>query len=280
MSDIHVSIDRLTIVADDHLSLSPVSFPNNWDGLYSLGNGAYQILASDLNSDVVENIAYISFYDFGSESTGIRVDFNPNRRLNAEIDEKYWQTLDKVLMGMIGKKRLSRIDIAFDDFSSRMSRYRYSKPGITKKFFGRDGDIETVYYGSVLSDRQIRQYNKQKERLKKGVRSDEWWRLEIQLRTKYVNNAGSQISEMLDWFKPFDWEFIDDLSDKFMMTALDTRPELYADLSRQKKARVNKYRKVAPKGELVEEFLSAYEMQKNNLEAELARYLTAYNVVF
>ena len=279
-SDLRVSIDRLTVVADDHMFLSPVSFPSNWDGLYSLGNGVYQVVATDLESDVSENIAYINFYDFGKDSSGVRVDFNPNRRLQDDIDAKYWKTLDKVLMGMIGKKRLSRIDIAFDDFASRMSNYFYFKPGVTKKFFGRDGDVETYYYGSSLSDRQIRQYNKQRERLKKGIRSDEWWRLEIQLRTKYISEAGEQIADMLSWFRQHEWEWIDDFSDQMMMVALDSRPEYYARLSKQKKARVNRYRKEAPNGDLVDDMLLAYEQQKNNLEAELARYLAAYDVVF
>jgi len=277
---IKVSIDRLTIVADDHLSLSPISFPNDWAGLYSLGNGSYQIIASDFDSDVTENIAYINFYAYGEKQSGVRVDFNPNRRMNSDISDVYWDTLDKVLMGMIGKKRLSRIDIAFDDFSSRMSNYFYYKPGVTKKFFGRDGQDETFYYGSPMSDKQIRQYNKQREQLKKGIRSDEWWRLELQLRTKYISEAGVQISDMLSWFKPKDWEYIDNVIDRLILIGLDEEPGLYSKFSRDRKAKINKYRKQAPKGALVEEMLVAYGEQKNNLEAELARYLTAYNVVF
>lgn len=283
--NVQVSIDRLTIVAEDNLILNAGQLPE----LYGLKffadrQDAYQIeiqSADDLTGEIlVENIAFINFYAFGKDSTGIRVDFNPNRRKSVNADDLAWKTLDKILMGMIGKKRLSRIDIAFDVFDRRMENYRYFKPGIGKTIYSRDGQDETMYYGSPMSDKQIRQYNKQREQLKKGHRSDEWWRLELQLRTKYISKASEQIEEMLEWFKERNWEHLEDISEKMMLVALDVNPDWYADLSKNKRTRVNKIRKESPNDNLGKELLECYEKQKNNLELELQKYISKHKINF
>jgi len=283
--NIKVSIDRLTIVAEDNLVLNIGQLPDLF-GLkfFADRKDAYQIEiqnVDDITGEIlVENIAYINFYAFGKDSSGIRVDFNPNRRNSLNSDDLAWKTLDKILMGMIGQKRLSRIDVAFDVFDSRMSNYAYFKAGLKKTYFSRDGGLETIYYGSPLSDKQIRQYNKQREQLKKGNRSNEWWRLELQLRTKYISKASEEISEMLDFFKERDWSHVEDLNLRMMLVALDSQPDLYASLSAQKKAKINKARKTSSNNKLSKELLDCYEKQKNNLELELQRYISKHKIKF
>jgi len=279
-----VSIDRLTILAKDNLILSEGSLPQ-LEGLKFVGNSfnAYQIEIEYLDSygdSIKENIAFINFYQFSKTARGIRVDFNPNRRTSINEFHEGWHTLDKILNAMIGKKRLSRIDIAFDVFDNRMSNYRYFKAGISKQIYARDGVEETIYYGSPMSDRQIRQYNKQTEQLKKGLRSKPWWRLELQLRTKYISKAREQIVEMLDWFMERDWSDISDPNDRICLIGLDARPDVYAEFSKAKKTRINKLRKNSDKGVLGAELLDVYEQQKKTLEEELARYLLIHNVDF
>lgn len=283
--NVQVSIDRLTIVAEDNLILNAGQLPE----LYGLKffadrQDAYQIeiqSVDELTGEIlVENIAFINFYAFGKDSTGIRVDFNPNRRKSLNSDDLAWKTLDKILMGMIGKKRLSRIDIAFDVFDSRMANYRYFKAGIGKTIYARDGQDETIYYGSPMSDKQIRQYNKQREQLKKGIRSDEWWRLELQLRTKYISKASEQIEEMLLWFKERNWEHIENPTDRAILMALDMNPGMYAQFSKDKKTKINKQRKNSPNDNLGKELLECYEKQKNNLELELQKYISKHKINF
>jgi len=283
--NIQVSIDRLTIVAEDNLILNVGQLPELY-GLKFYGDrqDAYQIeieSVDELTGEIlVENIAFINFYAFGKDSYGIRADFNPNRRNSLNSDDLAWNTLDKILMGMIGKKRLSRIDIAFDVFDKRMENYRYFKPGVGKTIYARDGQDETMYYGSPMSDKQIRQYNKQREQLKKGIRSNEWWRLELQLRTKYISKASEQIEEMLLWFKERNWAYIENVTDRAVLMALDIEPSMYAKFSRDKKAKINKQRKNSPNDELGRELLSCYEQQKNNLEIQLERYISKHGIVF
>lgn len=276
-----VSIDRLTIVAKESLFLNTFSYPN-WEGLQRYGNSSdvFQIVAH-IDSENVENIAYINFFDFGNEDKrGIRVDFNPNRRANSYIPKKYWHTLDMVLASLIGVRKLSRIDIAFDDFSSRMSNYRYYKTGVKKTIYSRDTSVETIYYGSPLSDKQVRQYNKQRERLAKGERSDPWWRLELQLRTKYIDRAHSEIEDMLKLFKPMDWNHVNNLQDKVTLIALDSYPELYSEFGSAKRAKINKYRLDAPTGELSKEFYDIFKDKKNDLKLQINKYLASYQIEF
>jgi len=175
---------------------------------------------------------------------------------------------------------LSRIDIAFDVFDERMANYRYFKPGITKQIYARDGEEETIYYGSPMSDRQIRQYNKQTEQMKKGLRSKSWWRLELQLRTKYISKAKEQIEEMLEWFILRDWGDIVSPLDRACLLALDVQPDLYSEFSKDKKTKINKLRKSSSKGELGAELLEVYEQQKNVLENELERYILIHDIEF
>lgn len=280
-----VSIDRLTIVAEENLILDIGHLPD-LHGLKFFGDrrDAYQIEIEsydDITGEILkENIAFINFYTFSKYTKGVRVDFNPNRRNSMNSAHLAWRTLHKILTGMVGKKRLSRIDIAFDVFDNRMENYRYFKPGIGKTIYSREGRVETLYYGSPMSDKQIRQYNKQREQLKRGIRSDEWWRLELQLRTKYISRAAEQINEMLIWFKSRDWEYLENLSDKMMLTALDVNPDWYSELSVQKKAKVNKLRKNSPNDELSKELLKCYEKQKNNLELELQKYISQHKITF
>lgn len=282
--DIKVSIDRLTIVAEDNLVLPIGQLPDlPCLKFYKERNDVYQIEIeySDEYGDVItENIAYINYYSYGRNSYGIRVDFNPNRRNSISENHEGWNTLDKILTGMIGKKRLSRIDIAFDVFDSRMANYFYYKSGITKTIFGRNGSTETIYYGSPLSDKQIRQYNKQKEQLKKGLRSNEWWRLEIQLRTKYIDLAKEQIEDMLIWFKESDWEYLEDINDILFMKGLDVTPNGYSRLSKHMKTKVNKIRLESPNNSLTLELMNCYEQQKSNLHEELRRYISTHEITF
>lgn len=277
----NISVDRLTIVAEDSLFLNSVSYPN-FDGLqrYGTSSDVFQIVAQ-IDEENTENIAYINFFDFGNgDKRGIRVDFNPNRMADNDIPVKYWHTLDMILASLVGVRRLSRIDIAFDDFSSCMANYRYYKSGIKRSIFERNGEIETIYYGSPLSGKQIRQYNKQRERLARGQRSDPWWRLELQLRTKYVDTAYSEIEEMLKWFKPMDWSYVENIQDRVTLIALDSYPELYSEFGSVKRAKINKYRLNSPVGQLSKEFYNIFNDKKNDLKLQINKYLADYQIEF
>lgn len=275
------SIDRLSITADRHLLISPYEMMPDWDGLVLKSDGSYAVIAecNDGFDDFTENLAWFGFYDYGQNS-GVRLDFNPNNKNKKHIDEKYWNTVFKLLNGMVGTKRLTRIDIAFDVFDNEMKHYRNYKPGLKTVFHSRDREVETIYYGSRKSDKQIRQYNKQREQLVKGIRCGEQWRLEIQLRSKEIQNLGKHIESALENFKPMEWSHLEKAEDRLLMRGLDLTPEEYSELSKYNRTKVNKMRREAPMGDLTIELLDAYEKQKGNLKSELENYLDKFDIAF
>lgn|GEM_PF-2592455 len=282
----NVSIDRITIIAKKSLFLSPFGQFFSMPGLVYDGNGIYRVEAK-LNDNMTQNLAYISYYCYSIHNEGIRVDFNPNNSFSEnnqyELPKKYWKTVMSIVNSLYGDIHLSRCDIAFDIFDNRMSNYRYVKPGCKTVYLSRNGDLETIYYGSFKSDKQIRQYNKQVERISKGVKIDyPWWRLELQLRTKYIDRAHNEIAGLLSNFKPVDWSFIDNVQDIAIMHLITDNPEYLGRLSHRQKVKVNKYRKMSinSSDNLVDDLIKIYDTKKADLNNQLAGYLQDYKINF
>ena len=101
----------------------------------------------------------------------------------------------------------SRADIACDiidvpdDF---ITQYRVVDPVSFKPIYGRSGKLETAYWGSRASERQIRMYNKKLEQeTKRKIVPPEiktWWRLELQLRRGKATDWYAMVHESLDSF--------------------------------------------------------------------------------
>ncbi len=63
--------------------------------------------------------------------------------------------------------------------------------------------METTYWGSSASEKQIRLYNKkieQERRHGRIVNLDSWWRLEMQLRGSKVEDYPELVAKMLENF--------------------------------------------------------------------------------
>lgn len=85
-----------------------------------------------------------------------------------------------------------------------ITQYRIIDPVSFKLIYGRSGKLETVYWGSRASERQIRLYNKKIEQeMKRKVVPSEintWWRLEMQLRRGKATEWYAMVKESLDSF--------------------------------------------------------------------------------
>ncbi|MGC3164615.1 replication initiation factor domain-containing protein, partial [Enterococcus faecium] len=70
--------------------------------------------------------------------------------------------------------------------------------------YGRSGKLETAYWGSRASERQIRMYIKKLEQeTKRKIVPPEiksWWRLELQLRRGKATDWYAMVHESLDSF--------------------------------------------------------------------------------
>lgn len=110
----------------------------------------------------------------------------------------------------------SRLDIAFDfingnkpNMAHRVYRWGTSEKVLREDtsatYRGPNKDIETIYWGSRKSQKQIRYYDKLKEQKKahKKVPADvrQWERLELQLRGDKADEWVKSAYEMLEQFK-------------------------------------------------------------------------------
>lgn len=135
-----------------------------------------------------------------------RMEFNPNklRQIDNYIIDSIIPCLEDIT--------ISRADLAFDLFEVDCSEFVLEKKGrgvATREYRSDIGKLETKYLGASSSEKQIRLYNKKRERQEKGTEQDkvyakkfkQWWRLEFQLRSRSVD----QVFEMLDTiiFKPY-----------------------------------------------------------------------------
>ena len=101
----------------------------------------------------------------------------------------------------------SRADIACDIIDvpdEFITQYPVVDPVSFKPIYGRSGKLETAYWGSRASERQIRLYNKKLEQeTKRKVVPKEvetWWRLEMQLRRGKATDWHNMVQESLNSF--------------------------------------------------------------------------------
>lgn len=243
---IKVSIDRLTIVADykessldkdmrEWLKLPFIEIMN--DGLQVVDDShCYVDDFGHQHSYVApEQVAYINSPKFMKDV--IRIDFNPNHGMLS--DGGRW-LLD--LIASLRNKHFSRCDIAFDIFNqSVVEKYQVWRFGVSKKvIFGQDGSMETTYYGSPNSERQIRQYNKkveQETRHGRLVNLESWWRVELQLRGSKAKEYPSTVQQMLEDFYLPDYKSLDNPSQQAMILSMMVDQTIYASASKATKQR-------------------------------------------
>lgn len=245
---VHCSIDRLTILAEDDRPLSTVKtirellskrLANKFDVVlvdYQSGSAfgiAHSEWDEDRLEDMQENLIFINAFQKGRVSD-VRIDFNPNALVKHEV-EYVWTELKYILSLLRLNLRLSRFDLAFDIINApEIQKMQNIKGGVTRKeWYSRIGALQTVYWGSQASAVQIRLYDKKAElggilglSEYAGIGTDDYgrykieiqdlWRLEMQMRTKVINeNLVQEVEKRLDDFS---------LTSPY---SLDLKPELF-----------------------------------------------------
>lgn len=193
---VRVSIDQITIIA----SITLEAWEKHWKHwlqlpfIRSSGSGI-QIMDTD---NALEQVAYIEMPKYHSDK--IRIDFNPNHSMNTKGGKWLKDTLDK-----LPNKHFSRVDIAFDIYNyPKIQDYDFWAYGMTKQsYYSRKQQIETKYWGSRSSQKQVRLYNKKVEQEKHHdimTNIQDWWRLEFQFRGNSIKSYPQLIKNMLDNF--------------------------------------------------------------------------------
>lgn len=276
------SIDRITLVGT-------VRQTKNNDGtIRDLGSIMQDVLDSGLNGveklprgwllkdRYNEQIAYIEYLNH--DNTRGRIDFNPNK-----LSEFIKSTLKDFIALIFEDVKFSRIDVACDIFNipeEVIEQYQLIKDVSTHTYRGRGGQLETIYWGSSSSERQVRLYNKLKERNKKGFGVVEgintWWRFEAQLRGKTTKEWFESVSELLSYFTSPNFIPLDIVGmEKIALVALLEHPELIKEMGSAHT--VAKYKKlikrVVENDELTTAMVEQFEEDVIELQKNLDSWL-------
>lgn len=282
------SIDRITIVGKlknyvwlrDGIEPVTLDFDMVWmifeeQGVAEkIGNGWI------LKDKYGENIAYAEKLKF--DKTKGRIDFNPNK-----IRPFLHGDLKHFIHDIFDQPHFSRADVACDmiDVPDNFIRqYRVVDPVSFKPIYGASGELETAYWGSRASERQIRLYNKKLEQTKKGkiVPKDieTWWRLEVQLRRAKASEWNSVVSESLDSFSSPNYLPSDlKVTDKAMLIALVSEYGLWGELSRNTKYKYrNMLKEISKNDELTQHLKASFSESVEDLKKELDSWLLGLDV--
>lgn len=227
-----------------------------------------------------ENIAYAEKLKF--DKTKGRIDFNPNT-----IKPFLHGSLKNFIHDIFDQPHFSRADVACDmvdvpdDF---IRQYRIVDPVSFKPIYGASGELETAYWGSRASERQVRLYNKKLEQTKKKKvvpkEIESWWRLEVQLRRSKASEWNAVVSESLDSFSspnyfPLDIKTID----KLAILGLFSEPMMWGEISRPTKYKYRKILKeVAQNDELTQHLKASFSESVEDLKKELDSWLLGLDV--
>lgn len=283
------SIDRITIVGK--LNESIVYHTSNglvlvdFEQLMRINEGEGFLEAVNSNSwklcdQYGENIAYIEMLKF-QHGYG-RIDFNPNK-----ISKFLSSSMKNFIHDLFLNPHFSRADIASDiiDIPDEfITCYRVVDPISYRPYFGRSGKLETAYWGSRSSERQIRMYNKKLEQQNKKriVPKDieTWWRIELQLRRGKASDWFSMVNESLDSFAsphylPVDVKAID----RAVIAGLVSDHSLWSGLSRPTKYKYRDLLKQESKNdELTNHLRDTFKDSAEELKNELDSWLLGLNV--
>lgn len=282
------SIDRITIVGElknflwvrDDLEPIELNFDMVWmifedQGVAKqIGNGWV------LLDKYGENIAYAERVKF--DKTKGRIDFNPNK-----IRPFLHGELKRFIHNLFDNPHFSRADVACDmvDIPDEFIRqYRVVDPISFKPIYGANGLLETAYWGSRSSERQVRMYNKKLEQTKKKEvvpkEIQTWWRIEVQLRRAKAEEWASVVSESLNSFSSPHY-FPNSMSpiEQAVITGLITNQDLWGGLNRRTKYKYRKLLKeIAENDELTQHLKASFSESAKDLKDELDSWLRGLEV--
>ncbi|MBH1018876.1 replication initiation factor domain-containing protein [Enterococcus faecium] len=283
------SIDRITIVGNlkeniyyhtthdvlilDFEQLMRLNEGNGY--LRSVSNNGWQLLDQH-----EENIAYIEILKW-QEGKG-RIDFNPNK-----ISQFLASSMKNFIHDLFIEPHFSRADIACDIIDvpdEFITQYRVVDPVSFKPIYGRNGKLETAYWGSRSSERQIRMYNKklEQEKKRKIVPKEivSWWRLELQLRRGKATDWLAMVYESLDIFaSPHYLPADTSVADKMMITALTTEHDYWGQINRKTKYKYrNLLKQESQNDELTNHLRETFAESADDLKKELDTWLLGLDV--
>ena len=286
------SIDRLTVVgklksvsvlydgSERLVSVESVLSMISEAGYTSrTSSGGWKI---EIGDEPRENVGYFERVKY--DDTKGRFDFNPNKLsllLNTSIKE--------FLASIFEEAHYSRADVACDIFdipNEIMRQYDFVRPVVKRPTYGFGRKLQTVYWGSPQSERQVRLYDKVAEQLAKKqilpLDVETWWRLEFQLRgkdrtTQFEETVLNFLEDFVSpCFIPANIRGIE----KVTLTGLLVDPENWNELAKASKTKYRKMVKAIAKTDALTEILrDTYFEQRDEIQRELDYWLNGLNIV-
>lgn len=286
---VSVSIDEITIIAPMSLKLWErymrewVSYP-----FVKLSGAGLKVIDLDncyfddygKRHEIVkpEQVAYIEMPKYRENE--IRIDFNPNHGMQSSSGK--WL---KNILEQLPHKHFSRLDIAIDLINCpEVTNYDFWQYGMTKQvYYSRQQKVETKYWGSRASQKQVRLYDKKVEQEKrhgKIINLDSWWRLEFQLRGKVINNYSELVQEMLSNFCIPNYKnpnLTDNEQNKILRMMVDK--EYYGNQSKSTQQRLRKLIRLSePDNSLSGVLQTAFNDNLSTISKELDYYLDYFDI--
>lgn len=282
------SIDRITLVGElkefiwvrDDLEPIRLDFDKIWMIFEDRGVAKPAGQGWVLLDKYGENIAYAERVKFNK--TKGRIDFNPNK-----IRPFLHGELKRFIHNLFDVPHFSRADVACDIINAPdefIRQYRIVDPVSFKPIYGANGLLETAYWGSRSSERQVRLYNKRLEQLKKGEVVPDWieawWRFEAQLRRAKAEDWASVIAESLESFSsPHYFPSNMKVTDKMMLEALIVNQNYWGEIARHTKYKYrNMLKEIAHNDELTQHLKASFSESINDLKRELDTWLVGLDV--
>lgn len=282
------SIDRITIVGKVKKftwirdNLEPIELDFDQVFMIFTEEGVAESVGQGwvLKDKYGENIAYAERVKF--DKTKGRIDFNPSK-----IKPFLHGELKRFIHDLFDEPHFSRADVACDildlpdDF---IRQYRIVDPVSFKPIYGANGELETAYWGSRSSERQVRMYNKKLEQTKKRkiVPKDieTWWRLEVQLRRDKAMNWHNIMNESLNSFSSPNY-FPNEIKamDRLVIIGLFSEPMMWGEISRPTKYKYrNMLKEIAQNDELTQHLRASFSESAQQLKDELDSWLLGLDV--
>lgn len=282
------SIDRITVVGKlkkylwvrDDLQVIELDFEQVWQIFESQGFAEQRGQGWVLLDKYGENIAYAEKVKYDKEKG--RIDFNPTK-----IGQFLSEDLKHFIHRIFDSPHFSRADVACDildlpdDF---VRQYRIVDPVSFKPIYGASGELETAYWGSRSSERQVRMYNKKLEQMKKRKivpkEIETWWRLEVQLRRDKATNWFNIMNESLLSFSSTNYmpDYLSGI-EKAVIVGLMNDQNLWSGLARNTKYKYrNLLKDIANDDELTQHLKSSFSESAKDLKDELDSWLVGLDV--
>lgn len=271
-----VSIDRITFIAPITLDAWEQHY-HEWLKLPFIRSKGAGLQIVDITKDKPCQIAFIEMPQHHTDK--IRIDFNPNHSMSTIGGIWLTETLKK-----LPNKHFSRLDIAIDVLNyPEFCSYELNKFGMTKSvWFGRDGKLQTKYWGARSSLQQIRLYDKKAEQLDNGISVNykSWWRLEFQLRGKKTENYVQIVNAVLEDLYIPDYKspkLTESEQNKLLRMMVDD--EYYGSKNKTAQRRLRELLKKAKKdSSLSEKIKSVFNNSVESVEEDLNYYLSCFNI--